>query len=121
MLPCIAYYMCRWYRRSELAFRLSLYIVMAPLAGAFGGLLAIAILRLDHVGSRHSWQMIFLVEGIITIGLSLIGFATLTERPETAKWLSAEEPHFEHRPVVLHEVGQQKARQEGRRCRACGS
>ena len=36
MLPGIAYYLSRWYRRSELAFRLSLYIVMAPLAGAFG-------------------------------------------------------------------------------------
>lgn len=33
MLPGIAYYLSRWYRRSELAFRLSLYIVMAPLAG----------------------------------------------------------------------------------------
>jgi MFS family permease len=40
MMPGIAYYLSRWYRRSELAFRLSLYIVMAPLAGAFGGLLA---------------------------------------------------------------------------------
>lgn len=36
MLPGIAYYMSRWYRRSELAFRLSLYIVMAPLAGENG-------------------------------------------------------------------------------------
>lgn len=35
MLPGIAYYMSRWYRRSELAFRLSLYIVMAPLAGKY--------------------------------------------------------------------------------------
>ena len=50
MLPGIAYYLSRWYRRSELAFRLSLYIVMAPLAGAFGGLLASAILKLDHFG-----------------------------------------------------------------------
>lgn len=33
MLPGIAYYLSRWYRRSELTFRLSLYIVMAPLAG----------------------------------------------------------------------------------------
>ena len=46
MLPGIAYYLSRWYRRGELAFRLSMYIVMAPLAGAFGGLLASAILSL---------------------------------------------------------------------------
>jgi MFS family permease len=59
MLPGIAYYMSRWYRRSELAFRLSLYIVMAPLAGAFGGLLASGILKLSHFGSLHQWRMIF--------------------------------------------------------------
>lgn len=32
MMPGIAYYLSRWYRRSELAFRLSLYIVMVGLA-----------------------------------------------------------------------------------------
>lgn len=72
MMPGIAYYLSRWYRRSELTFRLSLYIVMAPLAGAFGGLLASGILTLDHFGSLHSWRMIFGIEGIITIGLSVI-------------------------------------------------
>ncbi|KAJ5101242.1 hypothetical protein NUU61_003464 [Penicillium alfredii] len=91
LLPGIAYYLSRWYRRSELAFRLSLYIVMAPLAGAFGGLLASGILTLDHFGSLHSWRMIFAIEGIITIGLALIAFVTLTDRPETARWLSQEE------------------------------
>ncbi|KAG4217967.1 hypothetical protein PC116_g33553 [Phytophthora cactorum] len=35
--------------------------------------------------------MIFLVEGVITIGLSLISFITLTDRPETARWLTPEE------------------------------
>lgn len=74
MMPGIAYYLSRWYRRSELAFRLSLYIVMAPLAGAFGGLLASAILRLPHFGGLHTWRMIFGIEGIITIGLSLVSF-----------------------------------------------
>jgi MFS family permease len=91
MLPGIAYYMSRWYRRSELAFRLSLYIVMAPLAGAFGGLLASGILKLSHFGGLHQWRMIFAIEGIITCGLSLISFFTLTDRPATAKWLTQEE------------------------------
>ncbi|KAF2431738.1 MFS general substrate transporter [Tothia fuscella] len=91
MLPGIAYYMSRWYRRSELTFRLSLYIVMAPLAGAFGGLLASAILKLPHFGGLKQWRMIFAIEGIITIGLSLIAFFTLTDRPATAKWLTEDE------------------------------
>ncbi|KAF2659562.1 MFS general substrate transporter [Lophiostoma macrostomum CBS 122681] len=91
MLPGIAYYLSRWYRRSELAFRLSLYIVMAPLAGAFGGLLASGILKLSHFGSLHQWRMIFAIEGIITCALSVIAFFTLTDRPATAKWLTQEE------------------------------
>lgn len=67
MMPGIAYYLSRWYRRSELTFRLSLYIVMAPLAGAFGGLLASGILKLSHFGGLHKWRMIFAIEGMVSI------------------------------------------------------
>lgn len=105
MMPGIAYYLSRWYRRSELAFRLSLYIVMSPLAGAFGGLLASAILKLDHVGGVRSWRMIFVVEGIITIGLGLVGFFTLTDRPETARWLSQEEKDLATARIKSERIG----------------
>ncbi|KAL7797402.1 major facilitator superfamily domain-containing protein [Trichoderma ceciliae] len=105
MMPGIAYYLSRWYRRSELAFRLSLYIVMSPLAGAFGGLLASAILKLDHVGGVQTWRMIFVVEGIITIGLGLVGFLTLTDRPETARWLSQEEKDLAIARIKSERIG----------------
>ncbi|KAJ0158722.1 putative transporter [Colletotrichum tanaceti] len=106
MLPGIAYYLSRWYRRAELGFRLSLYIVMAPLAGAFGGLLASAILRVDHFGSLHSWRMIFAVEGIITVLLALLGFITLTDRPATARWLTQAEKDLAEARVRSERVGQ---------------
>ncbi|KAJ5773750.1 hypothetical protein N7457_008646 [Penicillium paradoxum] len=105
LLPGIAYYMSRWYRRSELAFRLSLYIVMAPLAGAFGGLLASGILKLDHFGSLHSWRMIFAIEGIVTVGIAVVAFFTLTDRPETARWLTQEEKDLAIARVKSERVG----------------
>ena len=105
MLPGIAYYMSRWYRRSELAFRLALYIVMAPLAGAFGGLLASGILTLDSLGGLRTWRMIFIIEGIITCGLALIAFFTLTDRPATARWLSAEERELAIARIKSERVG----------------
>lgn len=105
MLPGIAYYLSRWYRRSELTFRLSLYIVMGPLAGAFGGLLASGILTLDAFANVTSWRMIFIIEGIITVGLGLIGFITLTDRPDTARWLSAEEKELAGWRVRSERVG----------------
>jgi sugar phosphate permease len=64
---------------------------MAPLAGAFGGLLASGIASLSNIGTLTTWRMIFFVEGIITIGLSLIAFVILTDRPQTARWLTQEE------------------------------
>lgn len=105
MMPGIAYYLSRWYRRSELAFRLSLYIVMAPLAGAFGGLLASAILKLDHFAGLHRWRMIFAIEGIITMGLGLIALFTLTDRPATARWLTKEEKDLAIARVKSERVG----------------
>lgn len=79
---------------------------MAPLAGAFGGLLASGILSLDGIGSVHRWRMIFLVEGIITIGISIISFFTLTDRPETARWLTQEEKDLAIARVKSERVGQ---------------
>jgi MFS family permease len=105
VLPGIAYYLSRWYRQNELVFRLSLYVVMAPLAGAFGGLLASGILMLDHFGSLRTWRMIFAIEGIVTIGIGVLGFFTLTDRPATAKWLSQEEKDLAVARVKSERVG----------------
>ncbi|TLD05487.1 uncharacterized protein PgNI_09253 [Pyricularia grisea] len=106
MLPGIAYYLSRWYQRAELAFRLSLYMVMAPLAGAFGGLLASAILTLDSFAGVHSWRMIFAIEGIVTIIVSVIAFFTLTDRPETARWMTEDEKILCEARVKSERVGQ---------------
>lgn len=81
---------------------------MAPLAGAFGGLLASGILTLDHFGGLHGWRMIFGIEGIITIGLSIISFFTLTDRPETARWLTQEEKDLAIARVKSERVAQTK-------------
>lgn len=105
MMPGIAYYLSRWYRRSELVFRLSLYIVMAPLAGAFGGLLSSGILMLPHFGGLHTWRMIFAIDGIITCGLAVISFFTLTDRPATARWLTEDEKSLAIARVKAERVG----------------
>lgn len=78
------------------------------MAGAFGGLLASAILKLDHVGGLHSWRMIFVIEGVITIGLSIISFFTLTDRPATARWLTQDEKDMAIARIKSERVGQTK-------------
>ncbi|KAF5240642.1 hypothetical protein FANTH_9446 [Fusarium anthophilum] len=99
MLPANVYYLSRWYRRSELTFRLSFVIISASLAGAFGGLLASAILRLESFGSLHSWRMIFAIE------VGVISFFTLTDRVETATWLSPEQKALANTRIMSERVG----------------
>ena len=106
MLPGIAYYLSRWYRRAELSMRLAYYMLMSPLAGAFGGLLASAILSLNSFGSLKEWRMIFAIEGIITIVLALIALVLLTDSPSSARWLTEEEKQFALDRVKLERIGQ---------------
>ncbi|KAI1843791.1 hypothetical protein JX266_010050 [Neoarthrinium moseri] len=106
VMPAMTYYLSRWYRRSEFTFRVATFIVMAPVAGAFGGLLASAITSLSNTGELHTWRMIFLVEGIITICLSLLGFAVLTDRPETARWLTQDEKDLATARVKSERIAQ---------------
>ncbi|KAK5046785.1 hypothetical protein LTR84_007139 [Exophiala bonariae] len=91
MVPSIAYYLSRWYRKNELVVRISFYMVAGPLSGAFGGLLASGILSLDHFGSLKRWRMIFAIEGIITMAIGFIAFFTITNEPHTARWLNQDE------------------------------
>jgi sugar phosphate permease len=105
MLPGIAYYLSRWYTKDELVFRLSLYIVCAPLAGAFGGLLASGILTIDSIGSVTTWRLIFLIEGIITAGVGIICYFIMTDRPATAKWLTEEEKELAIARIKTESIG----------------
>jgi sugar phosphate permease len=78
---------------------------MAPLAGAFGGLLASGILKLDHFGATRSWRMIFAIEGIMTIVISIVALFALTDRPATARWLTQEEKDLAVARVKAERIG----------------
>ena len=78
MFPGTAYYLSRWYGKSELTFRLAIVMSMPPVAGTFGGRLASGILKLDHFGTITRWRMIFAIEVIITIGIAIVLFVLLS-------------------------------------------
>ncbi|PWY98225.1 MFS general substrate transporter [Testicularia cyperi] len=106
MLPSIAYYLSRWYTKDELTLRLGLYILTAPSAGAFGGLLASGILKIRGIGSVRTWEQIFLIEGIITIGIAVIGYFLMTDSIRTARFLTEEEKEIAENRLKAEMVGQ---------------
>ncbi|GAA6005626.1 uncharacterized protein JCM10292_006718 [Rhodotorula paludigena] len=131
VFPGLAYFeslLSRFYRKDELGFRLSCYIVCAPLAGAFGGLLASGLLSIDNIGAYSGWRNIFLVrlhsghfplarsdelfrqvEGVITCGIAIISWFILPDRPEVCKWLSPEERALAEARIKAENVGQSTA------------
>lgn len=62
-------------------------------------------LKIDHFGGLGTWHMLFAIEGIITVGVALIAFLTLTDCPETARWLSREEEDLATTRVKSERMG----------------
>lgn len=60
--PGVIFFLTFWYKKSEQGLRIALFTSSAALAGAFGGLLAYAILQMD-AAPYEPWQWLFLIEG----------------------------------------------------------
>lgn len=94
LFPGVAYYLTHWYCRHEINFRQALFFSSASMAGAFSGILAFGIAKMDGVGGYAGWRWIFILEGLLTIVVAVIAFFFLHDFPETAKFLTEEEREF---------------------------
>jgi MFS family permease len=83
-----------WYKRSEAQRRYSFFFSSTTLAGAFGGLLASAIGKMDGLRGYHGWRWIFILEGCLTCVVAVVFFFFIPSFPEDAKWLTEEERSY---------------------------
>ncbi|KAE8138877.1 major facilitator superfamily domain-containing protein [Aspergillus pseudotamarii] len=94
LYPGVAYYITMWYPRHRAQFRQALFFSAASIAGAFSGLLAYGIAKMDGVGGYAGWRWIFILEGLLTIAVAFIAPFAIHDFPETAKFLTDEERRF---------------------------
>ncbi|KAH7305202.1 major facilitator superfamily domain-containing protein [Stachybotrys elegans] len=94
LFPGVAYYLTMWYCRHEIQFRQAMFFSAASIAGAFSGLLAFGIAKMDGVGGLEGWRWIFILEGIVTVLVAVWAFYALYDFPETASFLTEEERAF---------------------------
>ncbi|KAI3532411.1 TNA1 is necessary for nicotinic acid import into the cell [Colletotrichum tamarilloi] len=69
--PGALYFLSLFYNRKQFALRTAILYSGSQLGNAFGGLFAIAILNLDGAHGLAGWRWLFLVEGVITVGLAI--------------------------------------------------
>jgi MFS transporter, ACS family, tartrate transporter len=90
--PGLVFYMMRWFPAEERAKAITVFMLGNPISVIIGGPLSTAILHFgNHLGGFAGWQWLFIVEGIPAVVLGVLTLFWLTERPEDAKWLNADE------------------------------
>ncbi|KAF2233046.1 MFS general substrate transporter [Viridothelium virens] len=96
LFPGVVFYLSMWYKRAERQFRVSLFFSAASLAGAFGGILAYGIGFMKGVGGYNGWRWIFIIEGLVTVVVSLAAYYFIANYPNEANFLREDERAFIH-------------------------
>lgn len=96
------YYLTMWYCRHEIQFRQALFFSAASIAGAFSGLLAFAIGKMNGAAGLEGWRWIFILEGVVTILVACSAYFLIHDFPDTASFLTEEERTF-----VVHRLENQ--------------
>lgn len=67
---------------------LTIFFSTAALSGSFGGLLGAAIQNMDGLGGKAGWRWIFIIEGLLTVGVGIASFWMVHDFPDDTKFLS---------------------------------
>ncbi|EIM82963.1 MFS general substrate transporter [Stereum hirsutum FP-91666 SS1] len=91
LFPGVTFYISLWYPRRKQAKRIAIFFSAATIAGAFGGILAFGIEKMEGIGGLHGWQWIFCLEGLLTVIIAALAFFFMHDYPETATFLTDSE------------------------------
>ncbi|KAG0226747.1 hypothetical protein BGW42_003437 [Actinomortierella wolfii] len=84
-IPGIAIYLTTYYKRAEMAFRLSIFWSTLAIANSVAGILAYGILHMRGIAGLTGWKWLFLIEGVGTVLVGLLSFFILPEGPTATK------------------------------------
>lgn len=89
--PGIVLYFTYWFPSRHHARIVSGFLIGLPVAVAVGAPLSTALLGLDGLFGLRGWQVMYIAEGIPTVLVGILTLFVLTDRPEQARFLTAEE------------------------------
>ncbi|CAG8895315.1 unnamed protein product [Penicillium egyptiacum] len=109
-----AIYLCsHWYMPKNLATRIAFFYCASALSGAFSGLLAAGIAKMDGVGGYEGWCWIFILEGLLTVLLGALCFFLLIDSPKlSTKWLDPDEIRYLELQHFIKDGGRFKEEQK---------
>lgn len=85
------------------------YVLTSPsMAGAFAGLLAVGLSKMDGLGNYEGWRWILIIEGLLTILVALVAFFLVLDYPATSSFLTSSEKDFLLRRLEADEFGEEE-------------
>ncbi|KAF2494610.1 allantoate permease [Lophium mytilinum] len=94
--PGIHYLLGSWYTPKELGKRAMVFWLAGAIGQLFSGFLqAAAYKNLNGVDGHSGWRWLFIIDGIITLPLAIMGFIFFPNLPQGGKrtWWTTEEEH----------------------------
>jgi MFS transporter, ACS family, tartrate transporter len=89
--PGIILFLTYWFPAAYRARMVGRFMAAVPISTVIGAPLSGLILGLDGVWGLRGWQWLFICEGVPTVLLGLVVMFYLTDGPEKAHWLDADE------------------------------
>ena len=103
LFPTLTLLMCNWYKREELGLRIAYIFIAGALSGAFGGLIAWAILYMDGVAGYAGWRWLYIIEGLTTVVWAAMCIFLTPKDFETAYFLNDEDKVIMRQRAVVME------------------
>lgn len=89
--PGIILYLTYWYPAEYRGRFLAAFAIAVPISTVIGAPISGLLLGLDGMMGLRGWQWLFILEGIPSVLLGIVTWFYLTDKPEKADWLTAEQ------------------------------
>jgi ACS family tartrate transporter-like MFS transporter len=109
LLPGILLYFSYWFPARERAKALALFMTATAISNIIGAPLSTALLELDGAFGLRGWQLMFILEGVPSAIMGLVVLRYLTDKPENAAWLAADEKVWLGRVLSAESAAKEEA------------
>ena len=107
--PGVIVYLSHWYRSEDRPRAKAYFMIAQPIAIALGVPISRFLLENVSWAGLAGWRWVFILEGILPIPLGFITLSYLTDRPQKAAWLPADEKQWLTDELAAEEARKQAA------------
>ncbi|KAK6225442.1 major facilitator superfamily transporter [Colletotrichum tabaci] len=101
-IPDIVLYLTYFFKSTELPFRLAMFWTVRRITDIVAPLLAVGVLRMNGIAGREGFRWLFLIEGIITLSISIWSWFAMAASPtQTKAWWRPKGWFTEHEEKIL--------------------